>query len=132
MQQKKSALEVDITDVWRGKTLESFLRQSLGLSRTRIRALKKIDGIWLDGHPVWVSHRLYGGEHLVLQIVTPNEQAHLQPEAIPISILYEDQDLIVLNKPAGMVVHPVKKHQSGTLANALMYHWRNNSDQASF
>ena len=132
MKDQQSNLETVIPAAWRDRTLDSFLRQELKLSRSRIRALKKTDGIWLDGHPAWVTQRLYGGEHLVLQIATPSQQTHLLPEAIPLTILYEDQDLIVLDKPAGMVVHPVKKHQSGTLANALMYHWRNNPEPTSF
>jgi 23S rRNA pseudouridine1911/1915/1917 synthase len=127
-----SDLKFTIPDAWRGKTVDAFLRQQVALSRSRIRALKKYDAIWLDGRPVWVNRVLTGGEQLVLQIVTPCEQPQIVPEPLPLTLLYEDQDLVVVDKPAGMVVHPVKKHQSGTLANALIYHWQARSENVSF
>jgi 23S rRNA pseudouridine1911/1915/1917 synthase len=112
--------------------VDAFLRQQVGLSRSRIRALKKYNAIWLDDCPVWVNHVLAGDEQLVLQIATPHEQPQIIPEPIPLNLLYEDQDLAIVNKPAGMVVHPVKKHQSGTLANALVYHWQAQMEPVSF
>jgi 23S rRNA pseudouridine1911/1915/1917 synthase len=109
---------------WRGKTVDAFLRHQAGLSRSRIRALKKNDAIYLDGRPVWTNHPLRGDEELLLKLAVPAAQLGIVPEDIPLTILYEDQDLTVIAKPAGMVVHPVKKHQSGTLANALIHHWQ--------
>jgi 23S rRNA pseudouridine1911/1915/1917 synthase len=118
---------------WRGKTVDAFLRGQAGFSRSRIRALKKYDGIYLDGCPVWANHPLCGGEELLLKIAVPAAQPQITPEDIPLDILHEDQDLTVIAKPAGMVVHPVKKHQSGTLANALIHHWQiTGQTQASF
>jgi 23S rRNA pseudouridine1911/1915/1917 synthase len=125
-------LHFQITAQWRGKTLDAFLRQEAGLSRTRIRALKKNDAIRLDGRPAWVNRILTGGEQLQLQIATPCAQPQIIPEPLPLTLLYEDQDLAVVDKPAGMIVHPVKKHQSGTLANALVYHWQNRPGPAAF
>jgi 23S rRNA pseudouridine1911/1915/1917 synthase len=127
-----SDLQFTISAAWQGKTVDVFLRRQVGLSRSRIRALKKYDAILLDGRPVWVNHLLTGGEQLVLQIVTPCEQPQIIPEPLPLTLLYEDQDLVVVDKPADMVVHPVKKHQSGTLANALIYHWQVRSENVSF
>jgi 23S rRNA pseudouridine1911/1915/1917 synthase len=121
-----------ISEQWRGKTLEAFLRLEAGLSRTRIRALKKQDAILLNERLTFVNHILSGGEQLRLRIAIPRSQPQIIPEALPLTLLYEDQDLAVVDKPAGMVVHPVKKHQSATLANALVYHWQSRSEPASF
>jgi 23S rRNA pseudouridine1911/1915/1917 synthase len=127
-----SDLQYIIPAAWRGQRLETFLRRQLGLSRGRIRALKKNDALAIDGRPTLVSHILAGGEQLKLRVAIPHAQPQIIPEALPLSLLYEDQDLAVIDKSAGMVTHPVKKHQSGTLANALLYHWQARSEPASF
>jgi 23S rRNA pseudouridine1911/1915/1917 synthase len=129
----KTDLFLYVTAEWRGKTVDAFLRRQAGLSRNRIRALKKNDGIYLDGRPVWTNHPLCGGEELTLRLTGPMTQPRIAPEEIPLVILYEDQDLMVIDKPSGMVVHPVKKHQSGTLANALIHYWQTSGQaQATF
>lgn len=123
-------LEIEIPEYWAGRTVQSYLRSELHLSRTQIRVLKETDGILIDSQLVWTSYRLQGGENLVL-IITPLKQ-NITPEQITLEIVYEDPDLVVVNKPAGMVVHPVGVYKTGTLANALVYHWLNNSEAASF
>lgn len=123
-------LRVTVSPAWAGKTVDSFLQHKLGFSHRGVRALKKPGGILLDGHDVTVRERLKGGETLVLGIA-PLFQ-NITPDAIDLEIIFEDQDLVVVNKPAGMVVHPVKKHQNGTLANALVYYWREQGETASF
>lgn len=130
MDKQPNQIEVTIPSSCQGQTLEAFLRRDLRLSRTAIRSLKKNDGISLDHTKVFVSQRLYGGEHLLLQFPETSPQPFLA-DNIPLDIIYEDNDLIVVNKAAGMVVHPTKKHQRGTLANALIYHW-GESSPASF
>lgn len=125
-----SLYEIMIPNEWNGKTLHQYLRQGLRLSRSQIRALKKANGILLNNQVVWVSHILLGGESLTLHFCL--EKQNIPPEDIELEIVYEDSDMVVVNKPAEMVVHPVKKHQSGTLANALIYHWQTNHQPASF
>lgn len=123
-------LSLKIPEIWGGKTVESFLRGSLHLSRGRIRDLKKHGGIQINGTVTPVYHRLQGGESLIIHITVPSQQ--FTPEELPLKIIYEDRDLVVVHKPAGMVVHPVKRHQTGTLANALVYHWHEKTESASF
>lgn len=123
-------LVYEIPQLWSGRTIDSFLRQELRLSRSRVRDLKKRNGIYLDHQSVPAWQSLRGGERLVLEI-SPLVQ-HFEAEAIPLDIIYEDPDLVVVNKPAGMVVHPVKKYQSGTLANALIHHWAQSGEKVSF
>jgi len=131
MENKEGFLQkIRIPPDWANRSLETFLRQGLKLSRAQVRALKKENKLILDGRTVFVSNILYGGEELLLSF-TPSRQ-NIKGEAIPLEIVYEDSFLAVINKPPGMVVHPVKQYQSGTLANALIDHWRQNGEAASF
>ncbi|MGE5606416.1 MAG: RluA family pseudouridine synthase [Bacteroidota bacterium] len=115
---------------WEGRTIDSFLRNRMGFSRSIIRSLKKEDGIRINGEvaPAW--RRLNGGEKLELYL--PLLEQAINPEPIPLAVIYEDQDLVVIDKPPGMLVHPVKKHQSGTLANGLLHRWRATGESCSF
>jgi RluA family pseudouridine synthase len=114
----------------KGRTIDSFLRNQLGFSRRIIRSLKKENGIRVNGKvaPAW--HQLNGGEKLELHI--PLVKQAINPEPIPLSVIYEDHDLVVVDKPPGMLVHPVKKYQSGVLANGLVYRWRASGESCSF
>jgi len=102
--------------------LDIFLgAELLGVSRAQIKRL--IDGgqIQVNGAPAKASTRLRGGEAVSIRWLPPQAPT-AQSEAIPLRILYEDGDLIVIDKPAGMVVHPAAGHPGGTLVNALLYH----------
>lgn len=124
-------LTYTIPKAWSGQTLDNFLRQALQLSRTGIRALKRQDCIRLDGKVAFVTYRLQGGENLVITLAQTAPQ-NFTAEPIPLNIVYENNHLMIINKPAGMVVHPTKNYQSGTLANALKYHWEAQHEAASF
>lgn len=128
--EKTVPFKVIIPNEKKGQRLDNFMRVDLGLSRSQVRRLKKSDGIKLNGNLVWVSTVVNGGEELVLEFAPKPQQFAI--ENIPLSIVYEDADLVVINKPPGMVVHPVKQYQSGTIANALQYHWQQNNELASF
>jgi RluA family pseudouridine synthase len=127
---EQNQLHFNIPLSWAGRTLDSFLRHEIHLSRSQISALKRSIGIMLNSDPVWVSYRLQGGETITIN-VNPIKQ-NILPEEIPLTIVYEDVDLIVINKSAGMIVHPVGVYKSGTLANALVHHWQVNQQSASF
>lgn len=102
--------------------LDRYLtRQIRGLSRSRIQSLMEAGLITLNDSPVKPSHLIRSGEQVVIRIPGP-EPSPLIPEAIPLDVRYEDEHLIVVDKPAGMVVHPAHGHPSGTLVNALLYH----------
>ena len=90
-----------------------------------------MNGIILNGVPVYAKTRLRGGEELLIRFPPPSPQK-ISPEKIDVEIIYEDPDLIVVNKPAGMLVHPVRFHRTGTLANALTYHWQKTGSAAAF
>jgi 23S rRNA pseudouridine1911/1915/1917 synthase len=89
------------------------------LSRTRVQELIDAQLILINGGPAKGSHRLRVGEHVTIQI-QPRPPIHAEAESIPLDILYEDDDVIAVNKPAGMTVHPGAGTHSGTLVNALL------------
>ncbi|GAB4331633.1 MAG: RluA family pseudouridine synthase [Calditrichia bacterium] len=79
--------------------------------------------VTVNNQPVKVSYKLEEGDYVTVQLPEP-EESDLRPQNIPLDILYEDEDLIVLNKPAGMVVHPGAGVKEGTLVNALLFHFQ--------
>ena len=105
-----------------GERADKYLAVQLPqYSRSFFQKLFKDDQIQIQNTPIKASYRITGEEEIALTI--PDAQKpDIVPENIPLDILYEDQDLLVVNKPKGMVVHPAHGHYSGTLVNALMYH----------
>ncbi len=102
--------------------LDLFISSQLeGETRTAIQRLIESGNVLVEGKPARPSLKLKGGELVTVEIPDPVE-AEPQPEAIPLDVLYEDSELIVINKPAGMVVHPGPGNSSGTLVNALLAH----------
>jgi 23S rRNA pseudouridine1911/1915/1917 synthase len=102
--------------------LDLFIsRQLEGETRTAIQRLIEAGNILVDGHVARPSLKLKGGEEISVDIPPPVE-VEPQPESIPLEVLYEDSELIVINKPAGMVVHPGPGNSTGTLVNALLAH----------
>lgn len=91
------------------------------LSRSFIQKLIKEGNVLVNGKPVKGSYRVKCDDEVVFS-VPESVEPDIEPENIPLDILYEDADLIVVNKPKGMVVHPAAGHYTGTLVNALMYH----------
>jgi 23S rRNA pseudouridine1911/1915/1917 synthase len=103
-----------------GMRLDKFLADHLAdISRSRIQGWIEEGRVTLDGRPARPSTRLDPGQ-CVRVFIPPPEEVRILPEPIPLDILYEDEHLLVINKPAGMVVHPAPGHTSGTLVNALL------------
>ena len=104
--------------------LDTRLRAKLpNLSRAAIQRLIGAGQILVDGRTVKATHKPRLGEQVQITFPEPRA-AEAQPEAIPLDVLFEDQTLLVLNKPAGLVVHPAAGHYSQTLVNALLHHCR--------
>ncbi len=109
-----------------GERLDRFLPAALaatgcGLSRAAVQALVKSGAATLNGRPAKPSHAVSAGDEVQVRIEA-ERPAGLLPEDIPLSILYEDEDLVVVDKPAGLVVHPAAGNPDGTLVNALLHH----------
>lgn len=106
------------------QTVERFLR-SQGFSRHLVITTKyHKNGLLLDGSPTRSNVRLHTGQLLTAAIVSHAPNETLQPVELPLFIVYEDEDIIVLNKPAGMPVHPSQGHYTDTLSNALAYYYQ--------
>src|SRR4030065_519552 len=93
------------------------------ISRTRLQNAANAGNIIVNNYPVKPNYKVKPKD--IVQIVLPNppREIELIPENIPINIVYEDDDVIVVNKDAGMVVHPAYGNYTGTLVNALIYHF---------
>lgn len=106
-----------------GSRLDSFLASVTEYSRNSIQLLMDEGLVSVNGKTGTKNYRLRRGDMIVLSIPEP-EYANIVPEDIPLDIIYEDDDVLVVNKPKGMVVHPANGNYTGTLVNALMYHCR--------
>ncbi len=105
-----------------GQRLDKYVAQVVSdLSRSRAQKLIEEGLITVNGEAAKSSYRVEVGD-LVAVYIPPAETAEVRPEAIPLDIVYEDRDIIVVNKPAGMVVHPAYGHRTGTLVNAVLAH----------
>ncbi|MEP0761184.1 MAG: RluA family pseudouridine synthase, partial [Chloroflexota bacterium] len=114
--------EITVTEA--GERLDKYLAaQFSDLSRAQIQALIRAGQVTVNGAAAKASLRLEGGERIRLQVPVAEESAGPEPEAIPLVVLYEDEQVAVVDKPAGMVVHPAFGHQTGTLVNAVLARW---------
>ena len=117
------AVEIVVDETLAGGRLDAVLAKAHPvLSRNRLKDLILNQAVSIDGAIVSEpKYRVSAGETIIL-VAPPPEDPEPQPENIPLDILYEDDQLIVINKPVGMVVHPAPGSPSGTLVNALIYH----------
>ena len=105
-----------------GERIDALLARSVpDLTRSRLQKLIEAGRVTVGNVPVKKNYRCSAGD--IISVELPSlESAELSPQDIPLDIVYEDDDLIVVNKPRGMVVHPAPGHADGTLVNALLYH----------
>ena len=106
----------------KNQRLDAFLASSLdGLTRSQATRLIESGEVAVNERAVSKSYKLAGGEDIAVTLPEP-EPVEAVPQDIPLDVVYEDADVIVVNKPSGMVVHPAPGHPDGTLVNALLYH----------
>lgn len=101
-----------------------LMKRGVPLSRSRIQRLIAEEQIRVNGRPAKPSYKVRAGDEIEI-CIPPPIPLELVPEAVPLTIVYEDEALVVLDKPAGMVVHPAPGHDQGTLVHALLHHCRN-------
>ncbi|MDY4444309.1 MAG: RluA family pseudouridine synthase [Butyricicoccus sp.] len=112
--------QIVVTDA--GKRLDKLISEQLPeLTRSAVQHLMQDGCVTIAGKPVKKNTRASAGDVITVELPEPRE-VEIEPENIPLDIVYEDEDIIVVNKPKGMVVHPAPGNWSGTLVNALMYH----------
>jgi 23S rRNA pseudouridine1911/1915/1917 synthase len=108
----------------RGLRLDVFLAQRLGnLTRSQVQLLNRSGAIRIDGRPDKSGYRIRGGETIEVDL-RPLEPAPLNPEQMPLQIYFEDDDLAVIEKPAGLVVHPGSRTGSSTVVHGLLFHFK--------
>lgn len=115
-------LELEASSECKSIRLDKWLSEQLdGLSRSALQKLIENGSVKINGEDPSKNYKLKGGEQITVEIPDP-EPLDVLPQNIPIDIVYEDEDLLVVNKPKGMVVHPAAGNPDGTLVNALLYH----------
>lgn len=117
----ESKLIIDVSDEETGERIDSFLSGKTDFTRTRIQQLIKDRNITVNGKPTKSSYKIEENDEIAIE-VPEVETTEIKPENIKIDIVYEDSDIAVINKQAGLVVHPAHGHYSGTLVNAILYH----------
>jgi 23S rRNA pseudouridine1911/1915/1917 synthase len=117
------ALDLTVKQKGDGVRLDQFLVSAFpGYSRSVFQRAIDASAVMVNGHVAKASYRVRNGDHIRLWLPAPAHDVPV-PEDIPLEILYEDHYLAIINKPADMVVHPAKGHWSGTLVNALQFHF---------
>lgn len=110
--------------------IDNYLSDKLDISRSKVQKLIKDGNVLVNGQSVNVSYKVKIGD-VIEYSLDLNEETDITPEDIPIDIVYEDDDLLVINKASGMVVHPAPGHYTGTLVNALLYKFNLNSGEVN-
>lgn len=107
-----------------GMLLKTILQKRMGVSRKLLSRLKLTEqGIMLNGERVYIGVKVQTGD--VIEIRLEQERSDdMLPQPMELHILYEDEHLLVLNKPAGIIVHPTHGHYTGTLANGVVHYWQ--------
>ncbi|HJV45762.1 MAG TPA: RluA family pseudouridine synthase [Bacillota bacterium] len=115
-------LELKLDQEHAGKTVESILKEDLQLSGRMIQRLTRQKGLFLNRKAPFLQKKGKAGD-LLRVLIGDREEGTLIPENIPIDVVYEDDEVLVVNKQPGVMVHPIKPGQQGTLANGVAYHW---------
>ena len=128
----KRAINYIIEKEDEGRKISGFLR-GRGYSYQNLVELKKIpESVVLNGEPIFLNARLNAGDALKIRIIEAESSEHIPPADIPLDIVYEDGDIIVLNKPAGMPTHPSRNNYDNTLANGLAKYFRDQGEDFVF
>ena len=117
-----AALRMEVEEAWAGQRLDRYLASVLpDHTRSRIQRLIREGLITVESGQARPSQTVRAGDVVAIR-VPPATIAATLPEDLPLDVVYQDPDLIVIDKPAGMVVHPAPGHEGGTLVNALLHH----------
>lgn len=118
-----STLEKCVEKSFEGRKIREYLKEEMGLSSRLIRGAALDKRIIVNNVPVRMNYVLKENDNILIKL-NKKETQNIEPENIDIDVVYEDSEIIVVNKGPNMVVHPTKRYQSGTLANALLYYFK--------
>ena len=131
MEQEGRRLTLTVAEAWDGEKVDTLLRRELGLSGTVIKRVKwREDGILLDGVRAITGQRAAAGQILSVRVDEPERTADIPPEPGPLEVVYEDWDLLVVNKAPGVRVHPGPGQSGDTLCNHIAYYYRQRGERA--
>ena len=116
-------LELVIGEEETGKTIEQILKDDLFLSGRMIQRLTRQKGIFLNRKPPYLQRKGRDGD-LLRVLIGDKDEGNLLPVEIPLDICYEDHEVLIINKQAGVMVHPIKQGQTNTLANGIAFYWQ--------
>ncbi len=116
---KDPDITYECTEKDAGLLVKEILRSRIGISSRLMKKLKPLEGISVNGERTSVRRRVEPGD--VVAVSYPDEESYFEPQDIPLDVVFEDEDLLVVNKQAGLIVHPTHNFQDGTLANALTF-----------
>lgn len=111
--------------------LRDVFKKKMPVSHALLARLKVQEKIKVNGEVTRTNYLLQPGDLVTVELDL-NESSHIVPQNIPVDIIFEDADLMVINKPSGLAVHPVKNHLEGTLANAVTYYWLRQGESRLF
>ena len=131
MEQEGRRLTLTVAEAWDGEKVDTLLRRELGLSGTVIKRVKwREDGILLDGVRAITGQRAAAGQILSVRVDEPERTEDMPPEPGPLEVVYEDGDLLVVNKAPGVRVHPGPGQSGDTLCNHIAYYYRQRGERA--
>lgn len=125
-------LDYLITKEFHNKTIEQFLKAQEFPHQAIVQLKKTNLGILRNGTWAYVNEKLSEGDLLTFHLIEDEVVTSIQPIPVPLSIIYEDEDLLILDKPANMPIHPSMNHHEGTLANGLLYYFQNQDQNFTF
>ncbi|MGL5381421.1 RluA family pseudouridine synthase [Clostridium sp.] len=118
-----STIKKTVQKEFEGRKIREYLKEELGLSSRLIRSASIDKRIFVDNKAIKMNYVLKANEEILIDLCK-DETQNIDPEKMDLDVVYEDEDIIVINKSPNMVVHPTKRYQSGTLANGLMYYFK--------
>lgn len=121
-----------ITDEFHNSSIEQFLKAQEYPHQAIVQLKKTHEGILRNGVWAYVNEKLSSGDQLSLHLVEEVTDSSIQPLFVPLDIVYEDEDLLIINKPANMPIHPSMNHYEGTMANGLLYYFEQKGEFFTF
>lgn len=123
-----SYIRREVTEEYDGRKIREFLKGDIGLSTRIIRSASIAKKILVNDIPVKMDKKVYKGDIILIDL-EKEETQNIEPENIPINVVYEDEDILVVNKEPFMTVHPTRSHPTGTLANAVMNYYKESNQK---
>jgi len=128
----KRVITYDVGTEHESLTILQFLKKKLYTDKAIIALKKTPEGILLNGTWAYVNQKISSGDILTITFLEESVSENIVPEKLNIDIVYEDDDILIVNKPANMPIHPSQNHYTGTLANALAYYFKERNEEFVF